>query len=72
MREADPLSGALIVIGLAIAAIGLLWSWIARSGLGRLPSDIFIHRGNFTFYAPITTCILVSLALTFVLWLISR
>jgi Protein of unknown function (DUF2905) len=66
------MSRALIVIGLAIAVIGLLWPWIAKSGLGRLPGDIFIHRGNFTFYAPITTCILVSLVMSLVFWLISR
>ena len=66
------MSRALIIIGLATAAAGLLWPWLTRLGLGRLPGDIWIHRGNFTFYAPITTCILVSLALTFVLWLISR
>lgn len=66
------MSRALIIIGLAIAAVGLLWPWIARLGLGRLPGDIWIHRGNFTFYAPITTSILVSLALSLVLWLLSR
>ncbi len=65
-------SRTLIVIGIAIAAVGVLWPWIARSGLGRLPGDIVIHRGNFTFYAPITTCILVSLALSLVFWLLSR
>jgi hypothetical protein len=67
-----PMSRALIVIGLAIAAVGLLWPWIARSGLGRLPGDIWIHRGNFTFYAPITTSILVSVVVSLVLWLMSR
>ena len=66
------MSRALIVIGLAIAAIGLLWPWIAKLGLGRLPGDIVVHRGNFTFYAPITTSILVSLVLSLVLWLMSR
>jgi hypothetical protein len=65
-------SRALIVIGLAIAAVGFLWPWIARFGFGRLPGDIWIHRGNFTFYAPITTCIVVSIVLSLILWLISR
>ena len=66
------MSRALIVIGLAIAAVGFLWPWIARSGLGRLPGDIWIHRGNFTLYAPITTSILVSIVLSLILWLMSR
>ncbi|MER8398303.1 DUF2905 domain-containing protein [Mesorhizobium sp. M1348] len=42
----------LIVIGLIIVAIGLLWAWLSRVGLGRLPSDIVIQRESFTFYAP--------------------
>jgi len=62
----------LIVIGLAIAAIGLLWPWITRLGLRRLPGDIWIEGGNFTFYAPIATSLLVSVVLSLVLWLISR
>jgi Protein of unknown function (DUF2905) len=66
------MSRALIGIGLAIAAVGFFWPWIARLGLGRLPGDIWIHRGNFTFYAPITTSILVSVALSLILWLLSR
>jgi hypothetical protein len=66
------MSRNLIILGLAIAVIGLLWPWIGRIGLGRLPGDIFIQRDNFTFYAPITTGILVSVVLSVVLWLLSR
>ena len=66
------MSRALIVIGLAIAAVGLLWPWIARLGLGRLPGDIFVQRDGFTFYAPIATSILVSVVLSLLLWLFSR
>ena len=70
--ETNPMSRTLIIIGLAVVAIGLLWPWIAKVGLGRLPGDIWIQRGNFTFYAPITTGILVSLVLSLILWLMSR
>ncbi len=66
------MSRTLIVLGLAITAIGLVWPWIARLGLGRLPGDIFIQREGFTFYAPITTGILLSVALSLILWLFSR
>jgi hypothetical protein len=45
---------------------------ILRLGLGRLPGDILIQREGFTFYAPITTGILVSVILSLVLWLLSR
>jgi len=61
------MSRALVVIGLAIAAVGLLWPWVTRPGLGRLPGDIFIQREGFTFYAPVTTGILVSIVLSLIL-----
>jgi hypothetical protein len=66
------MSCLLIIIGLAIVGVGLLWPWIVRLGLGRLPGDIWIERGNFTFYAPITTGILISLVLSLIAWLSSR
>lgn len=66
------MSRALIILGLAIAAVGLLWPWLSRLGLGRLPGDIVVHRDGFTFYAPITTGILVSVVLSLILWLMSR
>ncbi len=66
------MSRALIIIGLAIAIVGLLWPWISRLGLGRLPGDISIHRDGFTFYAPVTTGILLSVVVSLILWLMSR
>ncbi|MER8578503.1 DUF2905 domain-containing protein [Mesorhizobium sp. M1423] len=66
------MSRTLIVIGLIIVAIGLLWPWLSRVGLGKLPADIVIQRENFTFYAPIGTGILISIVLSFVLWLLNR
>ncbi len=62
----------LILIGLLILAAGLLWPWISRLGLGRLPGDIIIQREGFTFYFPITTMILVSVVLTIVFWLFRK
>jgi hypothetical protein len=66
------MSRTLIILGLAIAVVGFLWPWISRLGLGRLPGDILIQREGFTFYAPITTGVLVSVVLSLVLWLLSR
>ncbi|PYT20323.1 MAG: DUF2905 domain-containing protein [Acidobacteria bacterium] len=40
--------------------------------IGRLPGDIYFHRGNMTFYFPIITCLLVSVVLTLVLWIFNR
>jgi hypothetical protein len=62
----------LILLGLAILAIGLLWPLLSRLGLGRLPGDIVIQRDNFTFYFPLATCILVSVLLSAVFWLFNR
>ncbi len=66
------MSRALIIIGLIFIMAGLLWPWLVRLGLGRLPGDIFIQRGNVSFYAPITTGLLVSVVLSLILWLLNR
>jgi hypothetical protein len=66
------MSRVLIVLGLVIAAVGVLWPLISRLGLGRLPGDIFVQREGFTFYAPITTGVLVSVILSLIVWLVSR
>lgn len=62
----------LIIVGLAIVVIGLLWPWLTRLGLGRLPGDIYIQGERGSLYIPITTSILVSLTLSLLLWLFSR
>lgn len=66
------LGKVLVIVGLVMAAVGLLlWSGIGKGWLGRLPGDIFYSKGNFKFYFPIVTCLLVSLLLTLILWLFS-
>jgi hypothetical protein len=61
----------LLVLGLVIAGVGLVWI-LAPSlpWLGRLPGDIRIERENFRFYFPLVTCLLLSLVLSLVMWLI--
>lgn len=66
------MSRTLVIIGIVIIVVGLLWPWLSRLGLGRLPGDIVIERENFTFYFPIVTGLLLSLALSLILWLIGR
>lgn len=66
------MSRFLIVLGLLIVAIGVLWPFLARLGLGRLPGDIVFQRGGFSFYFPLATCILVSVVLSIVFWLFNR
>jgi hypothetical protein len=61
---------ALIVIGILIAGVGLLMT--LGVPIGRLPGDFTIRRGNFSFYFPLTTSILVSIVLTLVMMFLSR
>ena len=67
------LGRVLVVAGLLLVALGLA-VWLAGrfTPLGRLPGDIVYRRGNFTFYFPVVTSILLSLLLTLVMWLFSR
>ena len=63
----------LFVIGLLVAALGFfLWKLGGKLPLGRLPGDIAIQKPNFSFYFPITTCIVISLALTLLMWLLRK
>ena len=62
----------LIVLGAVLLVIGIAWPWLSKLGLGRLPGDIAIQRGNFTFYFPLVTCIVISVLLSAVLWLFNR
>ena len=63
----------LIVLGLLIAVAGVAIVLAGRlPWIGRLPGDIHVQRGNFTFYFPLATSILVSLVLTLIFWLFGR
>ena len=60
----------LVLIGLAIAALGLLM--MLGVPFGRLPGDIVVRRGNFSFYFPLVTSIVLSILLTLLLSLFRR
>jgi hypothetical protein len=62
----------LVAIGLVLVFVGLLWPLLSKLGLGRLPGDIVVERGNVRFYFPIVTCLIVSIVLSFFLWLLNR
>ncbi|HEX5110670.1 MAG TPA: DUF2905 domain-containing protein [Vicinamibacterales bacterium] len=61
---------ALIVIGLVIAAVGLLIT--AGFPIGKLPGDYTVRRGNFTFYFPLATSIIASILLTLIMMWLQR
>jgi hypothetical protein len=62
----------LIVAGVILLAAGLLWPLLTRLGLGRLPGDIAVERGNVRFYFPIVTSLVVSVVLSLLFWLFRR
>ena len=66
------MSRTLIIIGLLLVAAGVLWPWLGKLGLGRLPGDVVVQREGFTFYAPIATGILISIVLSVAFWLLRR
>jgi hypothetical protein len=57
----------LIVVGFCLWKLPGLFGWV-----GRLPGDISVQKGNFSFYFPIVTCILISVVLTLLSWLFRR
>jgi hypothetical protein len=66
------MSRTLITLGLVLLAAGLLWPVIGKLGLGRLPGDIVIERPGFSLYFPLMTSLIISLALSVILWLVNR
>ena len=63
----------LLVFGVLIALAGVVLLLVWRVGwLCRLPGDIHIERGNWTFYFPLATSLLLSVVLTLILWIIGR
>ncbi|MDI6703582.1 MAG: DUF2905 domain-containing protein [bacterium] len=66
---------AKVIIGLGIFLIiigGVILLLNKIPGIGKLPGDIYIKKGSFSFYFPITTCILISILLSLLLFLFSR
>ena len=62
----------LIGLGLVLIVLGVLWPYLSRLGLGRLPGDIVIERPGGAFYFPIVTCLILSIALSALMWLFGR
>ncbi len=74
MNNMESMAKFLIGIGMLIILLGLIFFIFSKLGTSgfRLPGDVYIKKGNFTFYFPIVTCILISLILTLVLNFIGR
>ena len=63
-----------LIIGLVLVVVGgIRWRFPNLFGwFGNLPGDISVHKGNFSFYFPVVTCILVSIVITLLSWLFWR
>lgn len=72
MQPVRDLGRLLIVFGAILVVVGLLLTVGGRIGLGKLPGDIVYRRGNFSFYFPLMTSILLSIVLSLLLWLFRR
>jgi len=67
------LGKTLFLLGLGLMVVGaVLWKTGGLGGLGRLPGDIFVQKGQTTFAFPIVTCVVISLVLTLLGWLFRR
>jgi len=63
----------LIIAGIALAAIGLIFLMAGKlPWLGKLPGDILVKKENFTFYFPVTTCVIASVILSIILYVFFR
>ena len=71
--DLHPVGRALLAFGIILAAFGLLLLAAPKlPWIGRLPGDILIQRERFAFYFPLASCLLASLVLSLVLWLVGR
>ena len=58
----------LITLGVIALALGIVWPWLAKLGLGRLPGDIVYERGGTRLYIPLMTCLIISVFLSVIAW----
>lgn len=72
VRSVDAVQRTLIIAGLVLVAAGLLWPWLGKLPLGRLPGDIVVRREQFSLFVPITSMVLLSLLLSLLVWLFRR
>jgi membrane protein implicated in regulation of membrane protease activity len=69
----NDLGRTIVLLGLLITLAGLVLVFVGRvPWIGRLPGDIHIQRGNWSFYFPLTTSIVLSVLLTLLFWLFGR
>jgi len=71
--ELQPLGRALLLLGVVFAGLGVVLLFGPRiPWLGRLPGDVVVQRDGFSFYFPLTSCLLASALISLVLWVTGR
>jgi len=63
-----------VIIGVFLVVAGaILWRFPSLFGwMGKLPGDISVQKGNFSFYFPVVTCVIVNIVVTLLSWLFRR
>jgi ribose/xylose/arabinose/galactoside ABC-type transport system permease subunit len=62
-----------ITVGILVTLVGVALLLVGRvPWLGRLPGDVYVERGNWRFYFPLATSLLVSVVLSLLVWLLGR
>ncbi|MCZ6901503.1 MAG: DUF2905 domain-containing protein [Rickettsia endosymbiont of Ixodes persulcatus] len=61
-----------ITLGLLITTIGLVWPLISRLKFGRLPGDLFFQKCNFSFFSPLTSCLILSIIISILIFLFNK
>lgn len=62
----------LITLGIVLLVAGLLWPWLVKLPIGRLPGDLLIERPGMKVYIPLTTMIVISIIVSILLWFFRR
>ena len=62
----------LIGAGLLLLLAGVSWPWLSKLPFGRLPGDLIVDRPGFKLFAPFTTMIILSLVISFLIWLLRK
>lgn len=62
----------LIGLGILIVLAGLLWPWLAKLPLGRLPGDILVDKPGFKVFAPFTSMLILSIVISLLVWFFRR
>lgn len=62
----------LLIAGVVLLIVGVLWPWITKLGLGRLPGDIAVEKEGYSFYFPVMTSIIISIVLSLLFWLFRK